>query len=167
MSDDIKDTIEESVEKTTEDNDAVEETVEDEVEETAEGEDEEELKEEDVVSPDSVEAEEVVPEYVHPDFRAGDTVKVFYKIIEAGKERIQPFEGIVISKRGSKESITFIVRRIGAQNVGIERIFPLKSPNIAKIEVLKRGKVRRAKLFYLRKKKGRAATRVKELKTTK
>lgn len=97
-------------------------------------------------------------------FNVGDTVKVHYKIVEGGKTRIQPYEGIVISKRGGGNSKTFIVRRIGANNIGVERIFPLLSPNIEKIEVLKQGKVRRAKLFYLRDKKGRAATKVKELK---
>lgn len=97
-----------------------------------------------------------------PDFRAGDTVKVHYKIIEGDKVRVQPFEGIVISRRGNDISKTFMVRRIGTDNVGVERIFPVFSPNIEKIDVVKRGKVRRAKLYYLRGKKGRAATRVKE-----
>ena len=92
----------------------------------------------------------------------GDTVKIHYKIVEGGKVRIQPYEGIVISKRGEGVSKTFIVRKIGADGVGVERIFPLISPNIEKLEVTKKGKVRRAKLFYLREKKGRAATRVKE-----
>lgn len=96
------------------------------------------------------------------NFNVGDTVKVFYKIIESGKTRIQPYEGIVISKKGSGNSKTFTVRRIGADNIGVERIFPLFSPNITKINVLRRGKVRRAKLYYLRGKKGREATRLKE-----
>jgi len=96
------------------------------------------------------------------DFRVGDTVKVFYKIVEGGKTRIQPYEGIVISKKGPGVSKTFTVRRIGADNIAVERIFPLHSPNISKLEVLRRGKVRRAKLYFLRKKKGRAATRLKE-----
>ncbi len=97
-----------------------------------------------------------------PEFVPGDTVKIHYKIVEGGKVRIQPYEGIVISKRGEGVSKTFIVRKIGADGVGVERIFPLISPNIEKLEVTKKGKVRRAKLFYLREKKGRAATRVKE-----
>ncbi|RJR26523.1 50S ribosomal protein L19 [candidate division WWE3 bacterium] len=97
-----------------------------------------------------------------PDFIAGDTVKVHYKIIEGDKTRIQPYEGIVISKKGSGVSKTFIVRRIGADNVAMERIFPLYSPNIEKIEILKKGRVRRAKLYYLRDKKGREARRIKE-----
>lgn len=99
-----------------------------------------------------------------PAFRAGDTVRVFYKIIEGDKSRIQPFEGIVISKRGSEVSKTFTVRRIAADNVGVERIFPLYSPNIEKIDVIKKGQVRRAKLYYLRDKKGREAMRIKEIK---
>lgn len=157
MSDDVKDTKEETVEDSTEAQAEANEAV---VEENNE-------EESTPVEPqEELEVEEVEQEEEHPDFRAGDTVKVFYKIIEAGKERIQPFEGIVISKRGGGASQTFTVRRIGAQNIGVERIFPLLSPNIAKIEVLKRGKVRRAKLYYLRDKKGRAATRVKELKST-
>lgn len=99
-----------------------------------------------------------------PDFRAGDTVRVHYKIVEGDKTRIQPYEGIVISKKGRGVSKTFTVRKIGADNVGVERIFPLFSPNITQLDVVKRGKVRRAKLYYLRQKKGRAASRVKELK---
>jgi large subunit ribosomal protein L19 len=95
------------------------------------------------------------------DFNAGDTVKVHYKIIEGGKSRVQPFEGIVISKKGTGVSKTFTVRRIGADNIGVERIFPLYSPNIDKIEVISYGKVRRAKLYYLRERVGKAATKVK------
>ncbi|MBD3306160.1 50S ribosomal protein L19 [candidate division KSB3 bacterium] len=95
-----------------------------------------------------------------PDFRPGDTVQVHAKVRERGKERIQVFEGVVIrKKRGNKRS-TFTVRKISF-GVGVERIFPIHSPNIAKIEVIRRGKVRRAKLYYLRKKRGKAA-RIKE-----
>lgn len=101
------------------------------------------------------------------DFNVGDTVRVHYKIVEAGNSRIQPFEGIVIVKRGGGNSRTFTVRRIGANNIGVERIFPTMSPNIDKIDVLKRGKVRRAKLYYLRDKVGRAATKIKEIKDDK
>ena len=97
-------------------------------------------------------------------FNVGDTVKVMYKIIEAGKERIQPFEGIVIGKKGEQASKTFTVRRIGAGNIGVERIFPVYSPNITDIQVVKHGHVRRAKLYYLRGKVGKAATKVKEKK---
>ena len=97
-----------------------------------------------------------------PEFRAGDTVTVHYKIIEGDKVRTQPFTGIVIAKRGEGVSKTFTVRRMGADGVGVERIFPLASPNIEKLVVEKTGKVRRAKLYYLRGKVGRQATKVKE-----
>lgn len=95
-------------------------------------------------------------------FRVGDTVKVFYKIIEGGKERVQPFEGTVISKRGEGISKTFIVRRVGMGGVGVERIFPLYSPKISQLEVLRKGKTRRAKLFYLRKALSKKDARIKE-----
>lgn len=98
----------------------------------------------------------------YPEFRAGDTVRVHYKIIEGDKARIQPYEGIVLSRKGSGSSKSFTVRRIGADNVAVERIFPLFSPNIEKIELVKTGDVRRAKLYYLREKKGREAMRIKE-----
>jgi len=97
-----------------------------------------------------------------PKFRVGDTIKVHYKITEGSKERIQVFQGIVIQKRGMQISRTFTVRKI-SNGVGIERIFPLHSPHIQKINVVRFGRVRRAKLFYLRKAKGKAA-RVKEKK---
>ena len=97
-----------------------------------------------------------------PNFRVGDTVKVHYKITEGNKTRTQPYEGIVIEKKGEGMSKTFMVRKIGADNIGVERIFPLYSPNIEKLEVTRMGKVRRAKLYYLRDKKGKAAVRVKE-----
>jgi large subunit ribosomal protein L19 len=98
-----------------------------------------------------------------PDFRPGDTIKVYFKIKEGDKERIQPFEGVVIRKRGSGTGATFTVRKI-SYGVGVERTFPLHSPLIEKIEVLKRGKVRRARLYYLREKVGKKA-KVKELLT--
>lgn len=91
-----------------------------------------------------------------PEFDAGDTVNVHYRVREGGKERIQQFLGTVISKRGRGANKTIIVRKISS-GIGVERIFPLNSPYIAKIEVRKRGKVRRAKLYYLRNKKGKAA----------
>lgn len=91
-----------------------------------------------------------------PDFASGDTVNVHYRVREGGKERIQQYQGVVIGRRGGGASQTFTVRKISS-NVGVERIFPLYSPSIAKIEVKKRGKVRRAKLFYLRSLRGRAA----------
>ena len=96
------------------------------------------------------------------DFRVGDTVKVHYKIKEGSKERIQVFQGIVIQKKGAQISQTFTVRKI-SNGIGVERIFPLNSPNIQKIDVVRFGRVRRAKLFYLRNAKGKAA-RVKERK---
>ncbi len=98
-----------------------------------------------------------------PQFRPGDTVKVHAKVRERGKERIQVFEGVVIRKRRGQKRSTFTVRKISF-GVGVERIFPLHSPNVAKIEVIRYGKVRRSKLYYLRKKRGKAA-RIKE-KTT-
>lgn len=98
----------------------------------------------------------------HPEFRVGDTVKVHYKIKEGAKERVQVFQGIVLQKRGMQISKTFTVRKI-SNGIGVERIFPISSPNIDKIEVVRFGRVRRAKLFYLRKAKGKAA-RVKERK---
>jgi len=98
------------------------------------------------------------------NFRPGDTVKVFYKIKEGEKERVQPFEGVVIALKGSGISRTFTVRRISVGGLGVERIFPVHSPNIQKVEIKKRGKVRRAKLYYLRGRVGKAATRVKTRK---
>ncbi len=95
-----------------------------------------------------------------PEFSAGDTVSVHYKIKEGAKERIQQFQGVVIQRRNSGTAETFTVRKISG-GIGVERIFPLNSPNIDKIEVMRRGKVRRARLFYLRTKIGKAA-RIKE-----
>ncbi|HID11504.1 MAG TPA: 50S ribosomal protein L19 [Candidatus Latescibacteria bacterium] len=91
-----------------------------------------------------------------PDFGPGDLVRVHMKVIEGDKERIQVFEGRVIQRRGGGASETFTVRKISG-GVGVERIFPLYSPRLVKIEVIQRGKVRRAKLFYLRKLRGKAA----------
>jgi large subunit ribosomal protein L19 len=99
---------------------------------------------------------------IDKQFRAGDTVKVNYKIIEGGKERIQPFEGVVLSKRGMGISKTFTVRRVGSKNIGVERIFPLYSPKIASVDVLKKGKVRRAKLYYLRQQRSKKDSKIKE-----
>ncbi|MFA6923768.1 MAG: 50S ribosomal protein L19 [Bacteroidales bacterium] len=95
-----------------------------------------------------------------PAFKAGDTITVSYKIKEGAKERIQQFQGTVLQRKGTGLSKTFTVRKISG-NVGVERIFPLNSPFIDEIEVNKRGKVRRAKIFYLRKLKGKSA-RIKE-----
>jgi large subunit ribosomal protein L19 len=93
-----------------------------------------------------------------PAFRAGDTIRVHVRLKEAEgeKERIQPFEGVVISKRGESAGATFTVRRVSF-GIGVERIFPAQSPSISMIEVLQQGRVRRAKLYYLRGLKGKAA----------
>lgn len=95
-----------------------------------------------------------------PDFRAGDTLRVHVKVIEGTRERIQVFEGVVIKRQGGGISETFTIRKI-SYGVGVERVFPIHSPKIAKIEVKRRGKVRRAKLYYLRSLQGKAA-RIKE-----
>ncbi|MGI6486724.1 MAG: 50S ribosomal protein L19 [Syntrophomonadaceae bacterium] len=95
-----------------------------------------------------------------PDFGPGDTVKVHVKVVEGTRERIQVFEGIVIRRRGGGLSQTFTVRRV-SYGVAVERTFPLHSPRVSKIEVTRRGKVRRAKLYYLRERIGKKA-RVKE-----
>lgn len=97
-----------------------------------------------------------------PAFRPGDTVRVHVKVVEGNRERIQVFEGVVIKRRGSGISETFTVRKV-SYGVGVERTFPVHSPKIAKLEVARRGKVRRAKLYYLRKLYGKAA-RIKEIR---
>jgi len=96
-----------------------------------------------------------------PKFGPGDTVSVHVKVIEGDKERIQQYQGIVMGLKGSGISRTFRVRKI-SNGIGVERIFPLNSPIIAKIDKLKEGKVRRAKLYYLRNLKGKSATKIKE-----
>lgn len=98
-----------------------------------------------------------------PEFKAGDTVRVSVEIKEGNKARIQDFEGVCISIRGEGTGKTFTVRKIGANNVGVERIFPLYSDSIKGIKVVRRGRVRRAKLYYLRDRQGKAA-RIKELR---
>ncbi len=97
-----------------------------------------------------------------PDFSAGDTVRVSVRIIENKKERIQNYEGVVIQRRGHGVSETFIVRKMSS-GIGVERIFPVQSPSIAKIEVVKHGRVRRARIHYMRGLSGKAA-RIKEVK---
>lgn len=99
-----------------------------------------------------------------PVFNIGDTVRMYVKVVEGDKERLQPFEGTVISRKGSGARETFIVRKISF-GVGVERVFPVHSPSIGRIEVLKRGDVRQAKLYYLRSKKGKEA-KVKEKERT-
>ncbi len=95
-----------------------------------------------------------------PAYNVGDTVRTFVKVVEGDKERLQPFEGVVIARKGHGVNETFMVRKISF-GVGVERIFPVHSPSVDKIEVLKRGDVRKAKLYYLRHKKGKEA-KVKE-----
>lgn len=91
-----------------------------------------------------------------PEFRPGDTVRVHVKVREGAKERIQVFQGVVIARRGGGTRETFTVRKISS-GIGVERVFPLHSPTIDSIEVVRHGKVRRAKLYYLRKLRGKAA----------
>ncbi len=97
-----------------------------------------------------------------PDFKSGDTITVHYKIIEGNKERVQQFRGVVISRKGTGHTQTFTVRKMSG-NIGVERIFPISSPFINKIEVNKIGKVRRAKIYYLRDLTGKKA-RIQEKK---
>jgi large subunit ribosomal protein L19 len=99
-----------------------------------------------------------------PDFKAGDTVRVQVRIKEGGKERLQAFEGIVIARKHGGARETFTVRKVSAGGIGVERIFPLHATIISKIELLRRGRVRRAKLYYLRDLRGKAA-RIRELDT--
>ena len=107
---------------------------------------------------DKIRMEQVKPDMV--DFAVGDSVKVYVKIIEGDTERQQVFAGVVIARRGSGIEETFTVRRVTAGQ-GVDRVFPLNSPRIGKIEVTRRGRVRRSKLYYLRSKVGKAA-KVKE-----
>ncbi len=91
-----------------------------------------------------------------PAFNIGDTVRIYVKVVEGDKERLQPFEGVVIARKGSGVRETFMVRKMSF-GVGVERIFPVHSPSIDKIETIKRGRVRKAKLYYIRDKKGKEA----------
>lgn len=100
--------------------------------------------------------EELNPKVQHPAFKAGDTVTVHYKIKEGNKERIQQFQGVVLQRRGTGSTETFTVRKISS-GIGVERIIPISSPFIDKIEVNKVGRVRRARIFYLRGLRGKAA----------
>jgi large subunit ribosomal protein L19 len=100
------------------------------------------------------------PKQEMPEFDSGDTIQVFVQIQEGGKTRVQRFQGTVIRKRGAGISQTFTVRKV-TQGVGIERIFPLSSPTLEKIKVIKKGRTRRSKLYYLRERKGKKA-KVKE-----
>jgi large subunit ribosomal protein L19 len=106
---------------------------------------------------------EVVQEQIRddiPDFAPGDTVRVAYRIREGEKERIQAFEGVCIKRRGGGTAETFTVRKVSS-GIGVERVFPLHAPTVEKIEVVRRGRVRRAKLYYLRERRGKSA-RIRE-----
>ena len=96
-----------------------------------------------------------------PEFKSGDTVKVSVRITENGKSRIQIFEGVVIARRGGGVAETFIVRKMSG-SIGVERIFPVQSPNVVSVEVVKKGKVRRNKITYIRSRSGKAA-RIKQI----
>jgi large subunit ribosomal protein L19 len=109
---------------------------------------------------DSIEAAQLRTEI--PPFRAGDHLKVHVRVIEGNRERIQVFEGIVIARDGAGLSATFTVRKVSF-GVGVERVFPVHAPIISKIEVTRRGSVRRSKLYYLRERAGKSA-RIKELR---
>src|SRR5690625_2048365 len=106
-------------------------------------------------------AEQTLMTDKYPEFKTGDTINVHYLVREGEKELIQQFEGLVISRRGSGSNQTFMVRKVSAGNIGVERIFPLFSPFIAKIELRKQGDIKRSKLFYLRERQGKSA-RIKE-----
>lgn len=103
----------------------------------------------------------LTPDRDFPKVESGDTVKVHVRIVEGDKERVQIFQGVVIRVRGGGNEATFTVRRIASHSIGVERTFLLKSPRIEKIEILRRAKVRRAQLYYLRNVRGKAA-RLKE-----
>ena len=109
-----------------------------------------------VIAADSVKTE-------IPAFEVGDTIRIGVNIREGDKERVQSFEGTVIARKGNGVSETFTVRRV-SYGVGVERVFPLHSPNVKSVEVIRRGRVRRAKLYYLRDRVGKAATVKEQLK---
>ena len=110
--------------------------------------------------------EKIIAERAIPDFSAGDTIKVDVKIVEGDKERIQAFEGLCIARSGGGLNESFTVRKI-SYGEGVERIFPIFSPKIAGITVLKKGKVRRAKLYYLRDRRGKSARIVEKIQVSK
>ncbi len=96
-----------------------------------------------------------------PDFKVGDTVRVYARIVEGDKERLQGFEGVVIARKGGGVRETFTIRKV-VQGVGVERIFPLHSPKVDRIKIVKQGRVRRAKLYYLRDRIGSRATKIQD-----
>jgi len=96
-----------------------------------------------------------------PDFKVGDTVRVYARIVEGDKERLQGFEGVVIARKGGGVRETFTIRKV-VQGVGVERIFPLHSPKVDRIKIIKQGRVRRAKLYYLRDRIGSRATKIQD-----
>ncbi len=98
----------------------------------------------------------LVPQSQHDDFAVGDTVRVHVKVIEGGKERIQVFAGVVIARSGESTRESFTVRKV-SYNTGVERVFPIHSPKLDRIELIRRGRVRRAKLYYLRERRGKSA----------
>ena len=104
---------------------------------------------------------EAIIENRFPDFRVGDTVRVYVKVIEGNKERIQPFQGICIAKKKGGAREFFRVRKISG-GIGVERVFPYQSPVLERVEVVQAGKVRRAKLYYLRDRVGKKATKIKQ-----
>ncbi len=105
---------------------------------------------------EQAEIEKLTAEKSIPDFRPGDTIKVMVKVVEGERERLQPFEGLCIARKGGGINASFTLRKISFGE-GVERVFPLYSPNLASIEVVRRGRVRRAKLYYLRGRTGKAA----------
>lgn len=113
---------------------------------------------------ESLERQMAKPTSEVPDLRPGDTVRVHVRIVEGARERVQPFQGIVLRLRDGGVKQNFTVRRIASGGVGVERTFLLHSPRVEKVEILRRAKVRRAKLYYLRTRTGKAA-RLKELHT--
>lgn len=113
--------------------------------------------------PTIVELERAMMRNDLPAFKVGDTVRVHAKVVEGGKERVQVFEGLIIARAGEGARETFTVRKI-SYGVGVERTFPIHSPRVEKVEVMRRGLVRRARLYYLRSLVGKAATRVKEIR---
>lgn len=92
-----------------------------------------------------------------PEFGAGDTVRVHVRVVEGEKERVQVFEGVVLQRKGDGIHESFTVRKIGSGGIGVERVFPVHTPRISQIEVLRRGKIRRSKIYYMRGLRGRAA----------